>query len=148
MPVRQATHSKWRQPTRTVFALRGSGLVLTRTGLLFFARPPGMTDSIGLLITEFWAQCPIAHRSIYSADGTSWYAAETIITNIEASEFLNDGGELGGSAAKGYFQYLDGTDEAILRRAYRWAEIPYVEPDEVFFGGDNDVTLGGEEATW
>lgn len=75
----------------------------------------GFEDSIGLSVAEFWAQCPVAHRSIYSADGTSWYDAATIITNIEESEFLNNGGELGGSVAKGYFQYLDGTDEAILR---------------------------------
>jgi len=104
--------------------------VLPRTGLIFLARPPTMTDSIGLLITEFWAQCPVAHRSIYSADGTSWYASETIITNIKASAELNDGGELGGSAAKGYFQYLDGTDETILRRAYRWAGIVYPENNQ------------------
>lgn len=92
----------------------------------------GFEDSIGLSVAEFWAQCPVAHRSIYSADGTSWYDAATIITNIEESEFLNNGGELGGSVAKGYFQYLDGTDEAILRRAYRWAGIAYPELPDSF----------------
>ncbi|MGV0961814.1 MAG: hypothetical protein ACOYB1_18470 [Limnohabitans sp.] len=97
---------------------------LPRSGLLFKCGVSGI-DTIGLLITEFWAQCPVAHRSIYSADGTAWYDAEDIITNIEASESLNDGGELGGSVAKGYFQYLDGTDEAIMRRAYRWAGVAW-----------------------
>jgi len=88
--------------------------VLPRTGLLFFAKAPGLVDSIGLPIAEFWAQCPVAHRSIYSADGTAWYDAATIITNIEASAELNNGGELGGSPANGYFQYLDGTAELWL----------------------------------
>jgi hypothetical protein len=101
-----------------------SGNRLPRSGLLFYAKAPGMVDIIGLSVSDYLL-VPAEHRSIYFVDETTMRAAETIITNIEASEFLNDGGELGGSVAKGYFQYLDGTAEAILRRAYRWAGVAY-----------------------
>jgi len=94
----------------------GNGLV--RIGLIWYA-PHGI-DTIGLSIAEFWAACPTEHRTLYSADGSEWYDVATIITNIEASAELNNGGELVGSATKGYAQFADGTAESVLLRAYSY----------------------------
>lgn len=109
----------------------GGGNRFPRTGLIW----TGPVDTIGLSANALWAALPAEHRSIYFSDpedDETMLDVETIITNIEESEFLNNGGELGGSVAKGYFQYLDGTDEAILRRAYRWAGIGYPELPDSF----------------
>jgi len=105
------------------------GNTLPRTGLDWYAKAPGMVDIIGLSVSEFYAACPVAHRSIYSADGSVFYDAATIIANIEASAELNDGGELVGSVAKGYAQYADGTVESVLRKAYRYFGISYPDVD-------------------
>jgi len=108
----------------------GNGNRLPRTGLLMYVR--NGVAIIGLSISEFWAACPVAHRSIYSADGSAFYDAATIITNIEASAELNDGGELVGTEAKGYAQYDNGTSENVLRRAYRYLGAVYPEPSTGF----------------
>jgi len=107
----------------------GRSSVLPRDGLVAaFLLKNGMIDSIGLSISEFYAACPVAHRSIYSADGSAFYDTATIITNIEASAELNDGGELVGSVAKGYAQYADGTEDSVMLRAYRFFNVAYPEP--------------------
>jgi hypothetical protein len=96
------------------------GFTLPRTGLIFYAKAPGMTDSIGLSANALWAALPATHRSIYLVDENTLRSAEAIITNIEASEYLNDGGELVGSATKAYAQYTDGVSDVTLRQAYRY----------------------------
>jgi len=120
-PIRGKTFSPVRQ------SLSGGRTNFPRTGLIWYA--PHGVDIIGLSIAELWAACPVEHRTIYSADGSAFYDAATIITNIEASAELNNGGELVGNTTKGYAQYEDGTAESVLRRAYRyfgeiWPELP------------------------
>jgi len=109
----------------------------------YIARRVDGVDIIGESISEFWAACPVAHRSLYSEDGTAFYDDATIIANIEASPYLNDGGELIGDSTKGYVQYPDGTAEAVLRKAYRWFGLAYIV--SVIFGGEQ-VTFGGDSA--
>jgi len=75
-----------------------------------------MVDTIGLSVSDY-ASVPAEHRSIYFSDESTMRSIEDIITNIEASEYLNDGGELVGTEAKGYTQYADGTD---MTKAYRY----------------------------
>lgn len=103
--------------------------LLPRTGLIFYAKAPVMVDSIGLSAAALWAALPTTHRSIYLVDENTLRSAETIIANIEASDYLNDGGELTGSVTKGYAQYEDGTSEAVLRRAYRYFGLGYTWVD-------------------
>jgi len=103
----------------------GNGNRLPRTGLIFYAKTPDLVDSIGLSIsdkssvrTEIWA--------LLFDENDDPYSDEQRVTNIEASEYLNNGLELGGSSAKGYFLYLEGTSETILRKAYRWAGVVFI----------------------
>lgn len=108
----------------------GGGNRLPRTGLIW----TGPVDTIGLSANALWAALPAEHRSIYFSDpedDETMLDVETIITNIEASEYLNDGGELVGNE-QNKAQYEDGTDEAILRRAYRWAGVAYPELPDSF----------------
>lgn len=85
----------------------------------------GWVDTIGLSISEFYTACPVAHRSIYSLNGSAFYSVATVIANIEDSVELNDGGELVGTATKGYAQYIDGAISDVLMRAYRYFGIAY-----------------------
>jgi len=113
------------------------------TGLIRHAPYPGLVDTIGLSIAEFWAACPVEHRTLYSADGSEFYDDATIIANIEASAELNNGGELVGNETEGYAQYADGTAESVLRRAYSYLGVVYAVV--VVFGGES-VTFGGDPA--
>lgn len=108
--------------------MAGGGNRLPTNGLIWKAMAPGLIDSIGLSSSELWAALPTTHRSIYLADENTLRSAETIVTNIEASEYLNDGGTLVGSAAKGYAQYADGTSEEVIRRVFRffWITWPFI----------------------
>jgi len=102
--------------------------LLPRTGLLFFAKAPGLVDTIGLSVDDYLL-VPAAHRSIFFINETTMNSEE-MINDIEASALLNDGGELVGSEEKGYAQYADGTTEATLRRAYRYFGIAYPENNQ------------------
>ena len=106
------------------FGFKKNNNTIPKNGLIFKALlKNGLVDSIGLSIAEFWVVCPVEHRTLYSADGSEWYDAATIITNIEASEYLNDGGELIGNSVVGYAQYEDGTSVAILNKALKYFKI-------------------------
>jgi hypothetical protein len=108
---------------------------LSKEGLILYAPVSnGMVDTIGLSASELWAALPTTHRSIYLVDENTLRSAEDITTNIEASEYLNDGGELIGTEDKGYAQYADGTAESVLRKAYRYFRVFY--PAYLYFGAD------------
>ena len=116
-----------RKTYRNLFrrVLTSGGLRLPSGGLIFKAVAPELVDTIGLLITdallireEFW---PLFFALDGEGQPVSVLDAATIIANIEASEYLNNGWELGGSTTTGYFLYAIGTLSAILIRAYRWA---------------------------
>jgi hypothetical protein len=116
---------------------------IPRTGISALWREIDGTwvDSIGLSASELWAALPAEHRSIYFSDpddDETMFDAETIITNIEASEYLNNGGELVGSEAKGYAQYADNTEQAILDKAYKYFGF-YLGPMVFWFASALDV---------
>lgn len=113
-------------------ALNESGIPGDSIGLWLVK--DGLQDFIGLSTADYLL-VPAAHRSIYFVDETEMRTAEDIITNIEASADLNNGGELVGSPAKGYAQYAGGTDESVLRRAYRYFGIAW--PDNSWRWSDN-----------
>lgn len=101
---------------------------LPRTGLVFLSRD-GLTDTIGLSSAALWAALPATHRSIYFTDPDdeeTMLDNATIITNIEASPYYNNGEELVGNATQ-KAQYKDGTSEAVLRKAYRYFGVAYPE---------------------
>lgn len=101
-------------------AVTGGGLTLPRAGLIFYAKAPGMVDTIGLSANALWAALPATHRSVYLVDENTLRSVEDIITNIEASEYLNDGATMVASIARGvYCQYADGTVYSVIDRAFR-----------------------------
>lgn len=112
------------------------GPIIPSTELIFYAKAPEMVDSIGLSANALWAALPTTHRSIYLVDENTLRSAGTIITNIEASEYLNaEGGTLKGLATKSYAQYADGTDVAILTKADKFYRFFTGAMTFVFFGG-------------
>lgn len=95
--------------------------ILSLTGLIWYA--PDGANTINLTAAALWSALPAEHRSIYFSDpddDATLLDDTTIITNIEASPYLNDGGELIGTEAKGYTQYADGTAESDLLSTYRY----------------------------
>jgi hypothetical protein len=120
-----------------------------KDGLICYAKAPGLTDSIGLSAAALWAALPITHRSIYLVDENTLRSGEAIITNIEASEYLNDGGELVGTEAKGYAQYEDGTSEEVIRRAFRFFGIawPFIYLTDIDGNYITDTDLNNLEGT-
>jgi len=125
-----------RSSNRSIGSHAGGGI--PRTGLIWYAKAPGMVDSIGLSASELWAALPAEHRSIYLVDENTLRSAEDIITNIEASEYLNDGGELVGTEVKGYAQYEDGTAQTVLDIAYKYFGF-YLGPMVFWFASALDV---------
>ena len=104
--------------------LGSGGNRLPRTGLIWYA--PDGVDTINLTAAALWAALPAEHRSIYFSDpddDATLLDDTTIITNIEASPYLNDGGELIGNSTKGYAQYTDGASVAILNKALKYFNI-------------------------
>lgn len=104
-----------------------------------------LPDSIGLSAAALWAALPATHRSIYLVDENTLRSAETIITNIEASEYLNDGGELVGTEARGYAQYEDGTAGIVLYKAYKHFKQQY---PLVLFGSESTTFNGDSAVIW
>lgn len=118
---------------------------LSKIGLIYYAPiSNGMIDTIGLSAAALWAALPATHRSIYLVDENTLRSAEAIITNIEASDYLNDGGELVGSEAKGYAQYEAGTSEAVLRRAYRYFGVEFPTLADAW----NDAAIWNDANIW
>jgi len=77
-------------------------------------------DMVGLPAADLWAALPSEYRSIYftdPADSETKKNTSAIFDAIEASEDLNDGGELVGHLLIGYAQYSDG---ASMWKAYRY----------------------------
>jgi len=101
------------------------GASLVKSGLVFAAlKKYGMIDVIGLSISdapnireELW---PIFFALDGEGQPTELLDAATIITNIEASVYLNNGLELVGDETIGYAQFIKGTSGAILRKEYRY----------------------------
>jgi hypothetical protein len=116
------------------FGFKNKGKRIVKKNCLFLVEPRnGMVDSIGLSIADY-ASVPAEHRSIYFSDASTMRSIEDIITNIEASEYLNDGGELVGTVAKGYAQYADGTE---MTKAYRYFRFYTGAMVFSFSGGEN-----------
>lgn len=87
---------------------------------LFVQRDGQWVDTIGLSANTLWAALPDTHRSVYLVDENTLRSVEDIITNIEASEYLNDGATMVASIARGvYCQYADGTVYSVIDRAFR-----------------------------
>jgi len=107
-----------RGASRSIGSHAGGGI--PRTGLIFYA--PDGVDSIGLSAAELWASLPAEHRAIYLVDENTLRSAETIITNIEASEYLNVSGGLVGNSTMGYAQYALGTPARTICRAARYLD--------------------------
>jgi len=96
-----------------------SGQRIPRTDLLFYARYPGLVDTIGLSIAVVYPQVDPALRSIISADGgTTWRDGAEIVTLALASPLLNAEGLIG-SAEWGIVMYASSATEATLTRARR-----------------------------
>jgi len=112
---------KWEIPWISTENEDASGIP-GKKDLLMFIQKRGevWTDTIGLSVSDYLS-IRSELRSIFFSDPSTKYDDATIITNIEASQYLNNGLELGGNVTKGYFLYIEGTAEAILIRAHRWA---------------------------
>jgi len=133
---------KWEIPWISTENEDASGIPGKKDLLMFIQkRVEVWTDTIGLSVSDYLS-VPAEHRSIYFSDESTMRDIEDIITNIEASEYLNDGGELVGTEERGYAQYADGTD---MTAAYRYFRITL---SDVLFDGQS-VTFDGDPAvTW
>lgn len=93
------------------------GLTLPRSGLVFYAKAPGMVDTIGLLITNDQVRTEL--RALFF-DGATKYGDATIAANIAASPGLLNIYELIGENDVAYALYAIGTPQATLNRAIRY----------------------------
>lgn len=108
------------------------GPTLPRAGLLFYAKAPGMVDTIGLLITP--DQLPAELQSIFF-DGETRRDDADIVTLMAASAYLNSNGLMFGSSIKNiwllYGNQLSGRNKLKL---YKWM-FPYSDDGlEVLWG--------------
>lgn len=95
----------------------GGSNTIPRTGLLFYAKAPGMADSIGLLITP--DQVPAEYRSVFFNGETLRSPAEILALAL-ASPYLNMGYMIG-SAEFGIVLYAIGTPQSTLVKALKVA---------------------------
>lgn len=102
-----------------------SGSTLPRTGLL--ERWRNGVGTVVLSVDDYLLVRPEL-RPLFYLDATTKYDDATIITNIEASPYLNNGWELTGNATKGYALYAEGTAETTLVTAYRFYDEIYISP--------------------
>ena len=117
------------------------GASLVKSGLVFAAlKKYGMIDVIGLSISdapnireEFWLL-------FFTLDGegqpVSLLDAETIIVNIQASSYLNNGWELAGNETKGYALYAEGSAMYQVYRYFRQLVIAYQEDGALWLQED------------
>lgn len=104
-----------------------------KTGLLFYAKAPGLVDTIGLSVEVMYPQLSPAVQSIVSADGgmTKRTDAE-IIALLAASPLLNvPGGDIYGDAVDDIWViYADGQapSEAAERRLWKYLFDTRFEP--------------------
>jgi len=82
---------------------------LIRTGLIWYA--PDGVDIIGLSASDYLSIRPEL-RSIFFSDADTKRSDEDIVTNIEASPYLNNGWELVGRSGKGYALFEEYADIA------------------------------------
>jgi surface protein len=108
-----------------------------KANLIFYAKTPGMVDSIGLSISELYPLVDPALRAIISADGgTTKRADADIVTAALASPLLNSSSMVG-SEDEGiaFYAYLT-TPFTTLSRAARYLKGTWVAPS-----GPNAFTL-------
>ena len=90
-----------------------------------------MIETIGMSISDAPNIRPAFWSIFFALDGAgqpvSLLDAATIIANIQASPYLNNGWELTGSA-KGYALYVNGTTAIVLARAYHYFDVFYINP--------------------
>ena len=106
----------------------GGNTIPNRAQLLFYAKAPGMVDSIGLSISELYPLVDPALRSILSADGGVTRRLDAdIVTLALASPLLNTG-KMIGSVANGVAIYATGTSDAVLKKACKVLHSVYYPP--------------------
>jgi len=105
----------FRSPFQSPVAGRHGGNTLPRTGLIFYAKAPGLTDSIGLSVSDYLS-IDANLQPIFFINATTMRSATEILERIKFSEYLNIS-ELVGKSQRGLALYTDGTAEAILTTA-------------------------------
>ena len=105
--------------------LRSSSSI-PRAGLLFYAKAPGMVDSIGLSTGDY-ASVPAELRSIFYIDETTLRPTADTYALARVSEYLNMGEMVGRGESRGIALYADGTAEAILIKACRYLRVTFGE---------------------
>jgi hypothetical protein len=126
---RSSPRTSPRQSPRAAPNAVHGGSTLPGTGLIWYAKAPGMVDSIGLLIEELYPLVDPALRTIISADGgTTKRDDADIITAALASALLNSS-TMVGSEDEGiaFYAYLT-TPFSTLSKAARYLKGTWVAP--------------------
>jgi hypothetical protein len=102
------------------------GSAIPRTGLIFYAKAPGMTDSIGLSIANY-ASVPAELQSIFFIDENTLRPTADAYALARVSEYLNMGEMVGRGEGRGIALYADGTAESVLEKACKYFHVTYGE---------------------
>jgi hypothetical protein len=116
-----------RQSPRSAPNAMLGGSTIPRTGLIFYAKAPGMVDSIGLSAAALWAALPAELRSIFCVDENNRRDVDDAYALARVSEYLNMGEMVGRGEGRGVAVYTDGTDSAILLKACKYFNVTFGE---------------------
>ena len=128
-------------------ALMHGGLSLPRTGLIFYAKAPGMVDSIGLsIISGTWPNCTVQAIPGGPLEDFGPFAGGAVVNFANLPEVIDNQFYWGN---RGYAFYSSAQPIAVSKRILSYlksdtyVDYLYVGSDQLFVGGEPVAAIFG-----
>jgi hypothetical protein len=115
-----------------VFGSRGGGGI-PKAGLLFYAKAPGLVDTIGLSVADYAKLGPIVQAIVSADGGTTLRTTAEIVALMAASDNLNQFNMLGDPLRNIWAIFDKDADWSVLEKARRYFKETAWPVSEIYY---------------